>query len=130
MVNILQTLQRERQALYQSGFDAGIIDPTDVLTPVFSEAYSGVRLQKPDPANRIVVEAAAQKVLTFQLQQKRAGIAASYAAALSTLHALSSQHQKFADQHSLNIGQIQTEVSNLKADIAQLSDSATSSKTN
>ena len=130
MSSILVTLQRERQALYQSGFDAGLIDPTDILTPVFGEAYPGLRLQKPTAANRDVVKAAAQNVLTLQNKQTDAAISSSYAAALSTLHALSTQHQKLANKQSLDIGQIQTEVSNLKSDISQMSSSSTSTGKN
>lgn len=127
MTSILMTLQQERQALYQSGFDAGLINPTDILTPVFAEAYPGLRLQTPTVEDRDVVKAAAQNVLTLQDKQTNAAISSSYAASLSTLHALSAQHQKLANSQSLNIGQIQTEVSNLKADISQMSSSATSS---
>jgi hypothetical protein len=127
MTSILLTLQQERQALYQSGFEAGLIDPTDILTPVFGEAYPGLRLQKPSEANRGVVTAAAQNVLSQQDKQTNAAISSSYASSLSTLHALSTQHQKLADGQSLNIGQIQTEVSNLKSDISQMNSSTPSS---
>jgi len=47
MVNILSNLAQERETLYKRGFDAGLIDPTDALTPVFSEAYPG------EPGHRI-----------------------------------------------------------------------------
>jgi hypothetical protein len=127
MTSILVTLQQERQALYQSGFDAGLIDPTDILTPVFGEAYPGLRLQKAAPENQDVVKAAAQNVITLQDKQIDAAISSSYATSLSTLHALSVQHQKLANNESLNIDQIQTEVSNLKADISQINSSTTTS---
>ena len=130
MTSILITLQAERQALYRSGFDAGLIDPTDILTPAFGEAYPGLRLQKPPAESRDVVKAAAQTVLTLRDQQTNAAIASSYTASLATLHALSTQHQKLADKQSLNLGQIQTEVSNLKADISQMSSSTASSGKN
>jgi hypothetical protein len=127
MTSILVTLQAERQALYSSGFDAGLIDPTDILTPIFDQAYPGLRLQKPIEANRDVVQAAAKNVRAQQDKQVDAAIASSYASSLSTLHALSAQHQKLAEKKALNIGQIQTEVSNLKSDIAQIGSSTTSS---
>jgi hypothetical protein len=127
MTSILVTLQAERQSLYQSGFNAGLIDPTDILTPVFGQAYPGLRLQKSAPDNQDVVKAAAQNVLTFQDKQTAAAISSSYDSSLSTLHALSAQHQKLANNESLNIGQIQTEISNLKSDISQMSSSTTSS---
>jgi hypothetical protein len=127
MTSILVTLQTERQSLYDSGFEAGLIDPTDILTPVFDQAYPGLRLQKPIEANRDVVQAAAIYVRAQQDKQVDAAIAASYTSSLSTLHALSAQHQKLADKQSLNIEQIQTEVSNLKSDISQIRGSSTSS---
>ena len=127
MTSILVTLQAERQALYSSGFDAGLIDPTDILTPIFDQAYPGIRLQKPIEANRDVVQAAAKNVRAQQDKQVSAAIASSYASSLNTLHTLSAQHAKLAEKQTPNIGQIQGEVSNLKSDIAQISSSTTSS---
>jgi hypothetical protein len=124
LTSILQTLQSEREALYNSGCDAGLIDPTDILTPIFVQAYPGLRLQKPPEKDRDVVKAAAKFVIAFQDQQINAAISSTYVASLSTLHALSAQHEKLAAKQSLNLGEVQTEVSNLKADIAQISNSA------
>jgi hypothetical protein len=115
--------------LYRAGFDAGLIDPTDLLTPVFADAYPGLRLQKPPAANLDVVQAAAVSVFALQNQELNASVAASYASSLKTLHALSAQHQKLADNRTVSMSEIQAEVSNLKTDVGQMSTAGSSSST-
>ena len=118
--NLLVTLQSERDALYGSGLDAGIIAPTDVLTPVFSEAFPNIHLTAASAANRDAELLAAHMAVNAQTQTIVAAIPKSYTDALGTLHAVSAQHQKFDAQQTLNLTEIELEISNLQADVAQM----------
>ena len=127
MVNILSNLEQERETLYRRGFDAGLIDPTDALTPVFSEAYPGIRLRPPAPQNRDVVMAAANAVVKIENRQVTAAVASSYNAALSTLNALRTQQKNLEKHRTIDLGAIRTEINNLKVDVSQMTTSSSSS---
>lgn len=120
MSNILKDLETEREALYKAGFDAGLINPVDVLTPVFAQAYPGVQLQSPPRANLNVVKTSASIVISLQNQHTRATIDSSYRKALLTLTELKAQHDKLDNKRTVDIGAIEREISNLKTDVAQM----------
>lgn len=127
MISILSQMKIESAALYQSAYGVGLISPMDVLTPVFAGAYPGIRLQPPSAASQDVVRAAAQIVVSLQQQQTSAAVAASHRAALATLQALQAQHAKLQSKQGINIAEIQAEVSNLKADVAQMTSTSAAS---
>jgi len=120
MTSVLETLQDERQKLYKSGFDAGIISPIDILTPVYNEAYPTLHLQPGPKANQDVIAAAAANVMTVQNRITNDAVAKSYTAALATLQAVSDQHKKLAAAQAPTFDQIETDVSNLQANVAQV----------
>jgi len=128
MTSLLVTLQAEREALYQSGFDAEIISPTDVLTPVFSEAYPGIHLQAAPAANRDVIAAAAKNVISIENQITNTAVSKSYTDALATLQAVSAQHKKLAAAQPLNLDQIEGDISSLQTNMAQVSSASTAKK--
>jgi hypothetical protein len=73
--------------------------------------------------------AAAGTVLLRQNQTLNAGAAASFGAALKTLGALATEHEKLANRKSPDIDAIRAEVNNLKSDISQMEGSSASSST-
>lgn len=124
MSNLLVSLEGEREALYKSAFDAGLISPTDILAPVFNQAYPGLHLRQASEANRDVVGDAAQLVLSDEDKSLLSATSKSYLSSLSTLHAVSEQHDRLANRQSLNIDQIKDSVSDLRVDLSQLQSSS------
>ena len=118
--SLLVTLQGERAALGASALAAGLISPTDVLTPVINQAYPGVRVTAAPSANGAVVMAAAQNAMKAQGAVAMASAAKSYDDALQALRALSAQHQKLEIGQPLDLGRIEAEIASLQADIDQL----------
>lgn len=127
MSSLLSELHTERETLYERAFDAGLISPMAVLTPVFSEAYPGIQLQPAPAANQDVVSAAAKIVVSLQNQQASAAVVSSHKAAIATLQALQAQHGKLQSKQGIDLADIKTEVSNLKADVAQMTTTPASS---
>ena len=125
--SLLLELNSERDKLYERAFDAGLISPMTVLTPVFSEAYPGIQLQPPPAANQDLVKAAAKIVVSLQNQQASAAVISSHQAAIATLQALQAQHGKLRTKQGIDLAEIKTEVSNLKADVAQMTTTSASS---
>ena len=127
MSSLLLELNSERDTLYERAFDAGLISPMAVLTPVFSEAYPGIQLQAPPAANQDVVKAAAKAVVSLQDRQASAAVMSSNEAAIATLQALQIQHGKLQTKQGIDLAEIRTEVDNLRADVAQMRTTSASS---
>jgi hypothetical protein len=127
-VNLLVTLQAERAALGASALKAGLLSPTDVLTPVLTQAFPDAHIATPPAINSDAIMAAASNVLAAQNQTAIALAPKSYDDALGALSALSAQHQKFETNQSLNLSEIEAEIASLQADVAQMTPSPSTPK--
>ena len=119
--NLLGALQKEREQLYQAGLRIGLIAPIDVVGPIYSQVFPGIQLRTIPSNNADVVEGAAVGVLAIQDQAAEAAVGKTYESALTTLHSISQQHQQFAAGQTLSLGQLESDVASLQANVSQLS---------
>ncbi|MGH7023437.1 MAG: hypothetical protein ACREEB_07585 [Caulobacteraceae bacterium] len=127
--SLLVTLQGERAALDASALAAGLIAPADVLGPIINQAYPGMKVASPPAANGDVIMAAAKNALADQAQTATASAPKSYDDALAVLRDLSAQHQKLETKQPLDLTQIDSGISNLQADMTQMSPASPAPKT-
>jgi hypothetical protein len=120
VADLLTNLQSERANLAKSILDAGLVSPTEVLTPVINQAFPNATVLAPSEANNALVMAAARNVVASQGQAAVASAAKSYDDALAALRALSAQHQRLEMEEKLDLAQVEAEIANLKADAAQM----------
>ena len=127
MQNLLIVLQAERQTMYQRAFDGGLIDPIDIIAPVYAGPHPTLKLRE-IPKQQDVLTTIAKNLIDADAVRNAKGVASTYGDSLDTLHAISAQHTSLAKGIPLTLGDIEAEISNLKADVAQLNQPSTSSK--
>ena len=116
--SLLSELAKERGALYESAIDAGLISPTEVLTPVFQAGYPDLKLANPPPEYAAIVKAAALHAARAQAADDQYQVVRSYDAALATLDELSKQHEALAKKQPLDFAAIEAEIKHLYAVMA------------
>ena len=106
-ISLLEVLRVESDTLYSTFVQSGLISPREALMPLLLQiAPNAQMVQSPPSANEDVIRKAATISLVEQSKRKQDAIAASYAASLAALKALSVEHEKLKNGHEINLDSI------------------------
>jgi hypothetical protein len=105
--SLLTTLGAEKDSLYASFVQSGLIAPRDALMPLLTQIAPGAQMAATLPKDKSdVIEAAAVASLAERSRRQQAAIAASYDACLAALKALSAQHARLEAAQPIELSQV------------------------
>jgi hypothetical protein len=119
--SLLGVLQDERDKLYTSFVDAGLIAPEDALQSLLSDIAPGASVAKVPDSEASVVRRAAEISLAAKSRRQQAAVRASYDAALGALQALAVEHQNLEAKQPLNLKTIISQAKRMQGISADLS---------
>lgn len=119
MKSLMVELQDEQNRLEKSTLEAGLASSMSVLGPFYSKVAPDITLtSSPPPANADLATASAKRVLSQTASSREKIIESAYDQAVTTLSAVSAEHQKLESNQGVNVSLILAEVQHLR-DITQ-----------
>jgi len=118
--SLLGVLQDERDKLYESFVDAGLISPADALQPMLTQIAPGAQISITPTANELAIRRAAEISLAARSRRQQIAVKASYDAMLGALQALAAEHENLEAKHSLNLKGILWHARRIQAIVADL----------
>lgn len=119
MKSLLRELQDEQDRLEKSTLEAGLASSMGVLAPFYLKVAPDITLtSSPLQTNADLAVASANLVLTHAMSSREKIIESAYDQAVTTLAAVSEEHQKLESKQSVNVSLILSEVKHLR-DITQ-----------
>jgi hypothetical protein len=113
--SLMSELEKERNRLEVASLNARLASPMSVLAPFYAKMAPDITLVSVQPArNPDVAIAAAHIVLKTTTDNREAATAKTYDQALTTLAAVSTQHQKLENNKGVDITMVIAEIQRLR----------------